>query len=190
MKPVVKRLLRRLAVGFLLPVLVGAAIVAWLLTSQSGARWAFSQVGILMEGGVKAVGVEGRLASPLTIRGLVYETESIRITVETLTLNGQMRPYAWGLNGAVFGSGAPLRTSAGRRLRVHMINETMMAHPMHVHGHTWSLPASGGLRKDTGLVLPMQTITADMEADNPGRWAYHCHNIYHAEIGMMTSLDY
>ena len=110
--------------------------------------------------------------------------------VETLTLNGQMRPYAWGLNGAVFGSGAPLRTSAGRRLRVHMINETMMAHPMHVHGHTWSLPASGGLRKDTVLVLPMQTITADLEADNPGRWAYHCHNIYHAEIGMMTSLDY
>ncbi len=110
--------------------------------------------------------------------------------VETLTLNGQMRPYAWGLNGAVFGSGTPLRTSAGRRLRVHMINETMMAHPMHVHGHTWSLPASGGLRKDTVLVLPMQTITADLEADNPGRWAYHCHNIYHAEIGMMTSLEY
>ena len=48
---------------------------------------------------------------------------------------------------------------------------TMMAHPMHIHGHTWSLPGNGGLRKGTVLVLPMQTLTADLEADNPGRWA-------------------
>lgn len=91
MKPGVKRLLRRLVVGLLLPVMAGAAIVAWLLTSQSGARWAFGQVGILMEGGVKAAAVEGRLASPLTIRGLAYETESIRITVETLTLKWNLK---------------------------------------------------------------------------------------------------
>ena len=110
--------------------------------------------------------------------------------VEQVTLNGQMKPYAWGMNGTTFGSDTPIRTSAGRRVRLQMTNMTMMAHPMHIHGHTWSLPGNGGLRKDTVLVLPMQTLTADLEADNPGRWAYHCHNIYHAEIGMMTTLQY
>lgn len=110
--------------------------------------------------------------------------------VEQVTLNGQMKPYAWGMNGKTFGSDTPIRTSAGRRVRLQMTNMTMMAHPMHIHGHTWSLPGNGGLRKDTVLVLPMQTLTADLEADNPGRWAYHCHNIYHAEIGMMTTLQY
>ena len=110
--------------------------------------------------------------------------------VEQVTLNGQMKPYAWGMNGKTFGSDTPIRTNAGRRVRLQMTNMTMMAHPMHIHGHTWSLPGNGGLRKDTVLVLPMQTLTADLEADNPGRWAYHCHNIYHAEIGMMTTLQY
>ncbi len=110
--------------------------------------------------------------------------------VEQVTLNGQMQPYAWGMNGTMFGSDTPIRTTAGARVRLQMTNETMMAHPMHVHGHTWSLPGNGGLRKDTVLVLPMQTVTADLQADNPGRWAYHCHNIYHAEIGMMTTLQY
>jgi len=110
--------------------------------------------------------------------------------IEQVTLNGQMQPYAWGMNGTVFGSDNPLRTTSGSRVRLQMTNESMMAHPMHIHGHTWSLPANGGLRKDTVLVLPMQTITADLHADNPGKWAYHCHNIYHAEIGMMTSLQY
>jgi FtsP/CotA-like multicopper oxidase with cupredoxin domain len=110
--------------------------------------------------------------------------------VQQVTLNGQMRPYAWGMNGKTFGSDTPLTTSAGQRLRLQMTNMTMMAHPMHIHGHTWSLPGNGGLRKDTVLVLPMQTVTADLQAVNPGRWAYHCHNIYHAEIGMMTTLQY
>lgn len=110
--------------------------------------------------------------------------------IEQVTLNGQMKPYAWGMNGTTFGSDTPIRTSLGKRVRLQMSNMTMMAHPMHIHGHTWSLPGNGGLRKDTVLVLPMQTITADLQADNPGKWAYHCHNIYHAEIGMMTSLQY
>ena len=110
--------------------------------------------------------------------------------VEQVTLNGQMQPYAWGMNGTTFGKDTPIRTSLGARVRLQMTNETMMAHPMHIHGHTWSLPGNGGLRKDTVLVLPMQTITADLQADNPGKWAYHCHNIYHAEVGMMTTLQY
>ena len=49
---------------------------------------------------------------------------------------------------------------------------------------------SQAVPKDTVLVLPMQTIEADLQADNPGTWMFHCHNIYHAELGMMTSLKY
>ncbi len=57
-----------------------------------------------------------------------------------------------------------------------MTNMTAMVHPMHIHGHSWALPASGGLRKDTVLIRPMETIVADFQADNPGDWAFHCHN--------------
>lgn len=134
-------------------------------------------------------------ADPLLLSDLV-PSEAARLPqrepdqVEQVTLNGQMKPFAWGMNGATFGSDTPIRTSAGRRLRLQMTNETMMAHPMHLHGHTWSLPERGGLRKDTILVLPMQTLVADLQADNPGRWAYHCHSTYHAEVGMMTTLQY
>ena len=65
---------------------------------------------------------------------------------------------------------------------------TMMFHPMHVHGHT-GLRATGA-RKDTVIVRPMQSVEVDLDADNPGQWATHCHNIYHAEAGMMTTLSY
>jgi FtsP/CotA-like multicopper oxidase with cupredoxin domain len=65
----------------------------------------------------------------------------------------------------------------------------MMFHPMHVHGHTFALHGNG-VRKDTVIVRPMQSLVVDLEAGNPGQWATHCHNIYHAESGMMTTLSY
>ena len=107
-----------------------------------------------------------------------------------VALNGQMKPYAWGLNGKRFGEDTPLAVSRGQRVRLRMTNMTMMAHPMHIHGHTWALPGSAGLRKDTVLIRPMETVEADLQADNPGTWMLHCHNIYHAELGMMTTLRY
>ncbi|SFR24878.1 Multicopper oxidase [Lentzea waywayandensis] len=64
----------------------------------------------------------------------------------------------------------------------------MMWHPMHLHGHTFQLP--GGPRKDTAIVLPGQTVVCDFDADNPGQWMVHCHNTYHAEAGMATTLGY
>ncbi len=105
-------------------------------------------------------------------------------------LNGQMSPYGWGINGKKYGQDTPLSVATGQRLRMTISNMTSMLHPMHIHGHTWSLPDSGGLRKDTVMVKPMQTITADLQANNPGAWALHCHNIYHSEVGMMTTLRY
>jgi FtsP/CotA-like multicopper oxidase with cupredoxin domain len=105
-------------------------------------------------------------------------------------LNGQMDPYGWGINGRKFGDHEPLDVSPDRRVRMRMTNMTMMAHPMHIHGHTWGLPGSGGLRKDTVLLTPMQTIELNLITDNPGEWMLHCHNIYHAEVGMMTTMRY
>jgi FtsP/CotA-like multicopper oxidase with cupredoxin domain len=71
-------------------------------------------------------------------------------------------------------------------------NRTMMWHPLHLHGHTFEVRtgAGAGPRKDTVIVPSMGRVTLDVVADNPGQWALHCHNIYHAEVGMQTVLSY
>jgi FtsP/CotA-like multicopper oxidase with cupredoxin domain len=106
-----------------------------------------------------------------------------------LVLSGSMSPYRWTINGATFEDSDPLQVRQGERVRLRFHNMSMMFHPMHVHGHTFAL-AHGGARKDTSIVRPMQTLVVDLDADNPGQWAAHCHNIYHAETGMMTTLSY
>lgn len=106
-----------------------------------------------------------------------------------LVLSGSMTPYRWTLNGKTFDEADPLDVRQGERVRLRFRNMSMMFHPMHVHGHTFGL-VQGGSRKDTAIVRPMQTLTVDLDADNPGQWAAHCHNIYHAEAGMMTTLSY
>ena len=100
-----------------------------------------------------------------------------------------MAPYRWTINGTTFPDAEPLDISEGDRVRLRFVNHSMMFHPMHVHGHTFAL-AGSGVRKDTVVVRPMETLEVDLEADNPGQWAAHCHNIYHAEAGMMTTLSY
>jgi FtsP/CotA-like multicopper oxidase with cupredoxin domain len=103
---------------------------------------------------------------------------------------------AWSINGKRFPDHEPLDLRQGERVRLELVNKTMMFHPMHVHGHTFGLVGYGaaqgspGLRKDTVNVLPMQRLTVDFDADNPGQWLTHCHNAYHGELGMMTVLSY
>ena len=105
-----------------------------------------------------------------------------------LTLQGSMKPYRWGINGAPFGRNEPLTVRAGQRLRLNAVNMSMMSHPLHLHGHTFALPS--GLRKDTVLMAPMQSLAIVLDADNAGDWMVHCHNTYHAEAGMMIALSY
>jgi FtsP/CotA-like multicopper oxidase with cupredoxin domain len=102
---------------------------------------------------------------------------------------GQMMPYQWTINGQRFPDNNPLDLTPGERVRLRLRNRSMMFHPMHLHGHTFGL-VEGGARKDTVIVRPMQSLEVDVEGDNPGQWALHCHNIYHAEAGMMTVLSY
>jgi multicopper oxidase len=106
-----------------------------------------------------------------------------------LVLSGSMAPYRWTINGKAFPHTDPLKVEEGQRVRLRFQNMSMMFHPMHVHGHTFGL-VQGGARKDTVIVRPMQTVEVDLDANNPGQWATHCHNVYHAETGMMTTLSY
>jgi FtsP/CotA-like multicopper oxidase with cupredoxin domain len=106
-----------------------------------------------------------------------------------LLLSGSMTPYRWTINSKTFPDTDTLPVEEGQRVRLRFQNMSMMFHPMHVHGHTFGL-VGGGARKDTVIVRPMQTVQVDLDANNPGQWATHCHNIYHAETGMMTTLSY
>lgn len=110
--------------------------------------------------------------------------------VHRLTLTGGMMSYEWGIDGRRYDESAvPWRIREGRRVRVEFRNSSMMWHPMHIHGHTFQLGDSGP-RKDTAIVLPHRSISCDFEAGNPGLWMMHCHNTYHAEAGLMTTLGY
>lgn len=95
----------------------------------------------------------------------------------------------WLINGDSYGQHEPLEVEAGERVRLNLVNRSMMFHPMHVHGHTFASP-SRGARKDTINVPPMHSLAVDLQADNPGQWLVHCHNLYHGELGMMTVLSY
>jgi multicopper oxidase len=111
----------------------------------------------------------------------------------SVELSGGMMNYDWAINGQTFAHGRPLTVKQDQRVTLTFNNMSMMWHPMHLHGHTFQVikpDGSGGPRKDTVIVPPMQMLTIDLVADNPGVWMLHCHNAYHIEAGMMTSLDY
>ncbi|HEX5995317.1 MAG TPA: multicopper oxidase family protein [Jiangellales bacterium] len=106
-----------------------------------------------------------------------------------LELTGTMMAYNWGFNGRAHDPTHFEPVRDGERVQLDLVNTTMMWHPVHLHGHTFAVDDTG-VRKDTAIVLPGQTLRTRFDADNPGRWALHCHNIYHAETGMMTQLGY
>src|SRR5882757_9299423 len=110
-------------------------------------------------------------------------------------LAGAMAPYAWSLNGEYWPDVNPLMVATGQRVAIEMLNHTMMPHPMHLHGHAFQVAAINGAPlvgavRDTVLVPPKSSITIAFDADNPGRWALHCHNLYHMMTGMMTEVRY
>lgn len=110
-----------------------------------------------------------------------------------IALTGGMADYDWGIDGRRFDLTQPLNAAheirEGERVRLTITNDTKMWHPFHLHGHTYQHQGDGP-RKDTSIILPKQTLTVDFDADNPGLWIAHCHNIYHAESGMTTVIGY
>jgi len=128
-----------------------------------------------------------RAASPLVPR------PPDRTLVADLT--GDMMSFVWGINGKAYGEDTPLHARRGERVELVMRNRTMMSHPMHLHGHHFQVVGiddrrfSGAVR-DTVLVPAMGSVVVAFDAENPGKWAFHCHNEYHMMAGMMTSLQY
>ncbi|MBT2449881.1 multicopper oxidase family protein [Streptomyces sp. ISL-43] len=108
-----------------------------------------------------------------------------------IKLTGGMAKYDWAFDGKPYAPDRLHPVKAGERIRLEFNNSTTMWHPLHLHGHTFAVGGRpGGVRKDTAVVLPNGTLTADFDADNPGLWMVHCHNVYHAEAGMMTAFGY
>ncbi|MGI5454240.1 multicopper oxidase family protein [Streptomyces sp. CA-249302] len=108
-----------------------------------------------------------------------------------LQLTGGMMKYDWAFDRKPYSPTQRHAVRAGERVRLEFENSTTMWHPLHLHGHTFALANTvGGPRKDTAAVMPNGTLTVDFEADNPGLWMVHCHNVYHSEAGMMTILGY
>jgi FtsP/CotA-like multicopper oxidase with cupredoxin domain len=110
-------------------------------------------------------------------------------------LAGGMAPYSWSMDGQFWPEITPLMISTGQRVAIEMVNHSMMAHPMHLHGHAFQVtalndaPLAGAVR-DTVLVPPLGSVSIAFDANNPGRWAFHCHNLYHMMTGMMTEVRY
>ena len=107
-----------------------------------------------------------------------------------MALAGDMAAYRWSLV-----SMPPLVVDQRDRVEVTLRNASMMAHPMHLHGHHFQVVAIDGQRiagavRDTVLVPPMRAVTIAVDANNPGQWAFHCHHLYHMAAGMMATFAY
>lgn len=117
------------------------------------------------------------------IKGLhpTYDTRQPSREIQ-LHLTGNMNRYMWSVNGVKFMDAAPLEFEYGERLRITLVNDTMMTHPMHLHG-MWSELETGDAdfipRKHTVLVQPGSKISYLVTADAKGQWAYHCHLLFH-----------
>lgn len=174
---------------------------------------AFTIHGLAQDGSGQAVGVLHTPGSPATPnlsmpapgpRTLAYS--ELRAPEDTtlpegevrsfrLVLGGDMSAYTWSINGALYPDADPLLIRQGERVQVEIVNQTMMYHPMHLHGHFFRLlSGSGGdrfaPRKHTVNLAPGGTERVEFTADNPGSWIFHCHNLYHFEAGMARVWTY
>ena len=108
-----------------------------------------------------------------------------------LHLTGHMEKFAWSFNGIKFSGAEPLRLNYGERLRIVLVNDTMMTHPIHLHGMWSDIEDANGefmVRKHTVDMPPGSRRSYRVRADALGSWAYHCHLLYHMEAGMMREV--
>ena len=123
------------------------------------------------------------LGGPLDSRGPEREVE--------LHLTGNMERYTWSFDGLEFGKSTPVHFNHGERVRVILQNDTMMTHPMHLHGVWSELENDKGefmARRHTIPVQPAQRISFLVNADALGRWAWHCHLLFHMDAGMFREV--
>jgi FtsP/CotA-like multicopper oxidase with cupredoxin domain len=108
-----------------------------------------------------------------------------------LHLSGNMERFIWGFDGYRFSQAEPVNLKLGERVRIVLINDTMMEHPIHLHG-LWSELENGHNEfspyKHTLIVKPSERVSFLVSADTPGRWAFHCHLLYHMKAGMFRTV--
>ncbi|MDR3535087.1 MAG: multicopper oxidase family protein [Acetobacteraceae bacterium] len=159
---------------------------------------------ILATPGAKVGGVSAQAATAAPAVDLSLETKlsaanplaarPVDVTLP-LTLDGNMAKYVWSLNGKIWPNPDVLMIKHGQRVAIDMVNHSMMSHPIHLHGHAFQVLAINdrkvhGAVRDTVLVPTMGRVLVAFNADNPGRWALHCHNLYHMATGMVTEVRY
>lgn len=157
------------------------------------------------EGSIDHVQGWANAATPVNQKALNYadlkslqpQPESYRRPAErelVIRLGGTMERYIWTIDGKKFSDPdfKPLTVRYGERIRLKFVNESMMAHPMHLHGMFMQLENGQALQdmpnKHTVIVPPGKTVTALLTADELGEWAIHCHLLYHMSAGMMSKL--
>jgi len=112
-------------------------------------------------------------------------------TAQMVMLSGAMQPYVWAINGQTFGNHTPIAAKTGQRVELMFHNMSMMAHPMHLHGHAFQVVGIGSRRfagavRDTVMVPPMAQVTIAIDAGEVAPWMLHCHHMPHLFSGMMT----
>ncbi|MBE3596660.1 MAG: multicopper oxidase family protein [Hydrogenibacillus sp.] len=113
-----------------------------------------------------------------------------------MVLSGGMMSPDWTINGEVYPRISPAAIEEGQHVRLELFNHSMAEHPMHLHGHSFWVTSVGGvplrapLLKDTVNVRPMERMTIDFVANNPGHWLFHCHQLEHMAAGMATVVTY
>jgi FtsP/CotA-like multicopper oxidase with cupredoxin domain len=165
-----------------------------------------SQTGVILRAGHALVARVPEIA-PMPSPALTLELEKRLLAAEPLErrkadrireidLTGNMQGYIWSINNVAWNNDVPpLAISKGERVELSIKNETMMPHPMHLHGHEFQVVEINGKRfhgavRDTVLVPPRARVVIAFDANNPGWWAFHCHLLYHQDAGMFTTLRY
>jgi FtsP/CotA-like multicopper oxidase with cupredoxin domain len=183
-------------------VAVGAGEVVPVLAQREGDR---PRTGIILAGpGVQVNKLSGVADTASTALDLNQEASLVAAVPLSLRspdvrhavmLTGSMMPYQWSMDDQTWATHRTLEVTQGQRVEIEFMNHSMMAHPMHLHGHHFQIVEIAGHRiagavRDTVLVPPMTSVVVAFDADNPGRWLYHCHNLYHMATGMMAELIY
>ncbi len=149
---------------------------------------------LLAEPGVGLSGLDHRVLTYADLKSLLPNRDSRKPerTLE-LHLTGNMHRYMWSFDGIKFSEvDGPIRFNYGERLRLTLVNDTMMSHPIHLHGMFVELVNGNGRynpRKHTVVLKPAEKLSVDITADAAGNWAFHCHLLYHMIAGMMRMVS-
>jgi CopA family copper-resistance protein len=149
---------------------------------------------LLAEPGLGLSGLDHRVLTYADLRSLQpnHDTRKPERTLE-LHLTGNMHRYMWSFDGLKFSEvDGPVLFNYGERLRLTLVNDTMMSHPIHLHGMFVELVNGNGRhnpRKHTVVLKPAEKLSVDVTADAPGDWAFHCHLLYHMMAGMMRMVS-